>query len=122
MSKPRRDPEYLTDIVEAMKRVAAYVSGLTFELFLQDTRTQDAVVRNLEVIGEAAKSLSPALKKSVPHIPWRSMAGMRDKVIHHYFGINYDTVWAVASQQILDLLPQVEQVLAQARGDEPAPE
>jgi len=92
MSEQRRDREYLTDMVEAMRRIRVYTEGVTYEQFLKDTKTQYAVIRNLEVIGEAAKKVSSSLKSSYPQLPWRSMVRMRDKVIHHYFGINYDIV------------------------------
>jgi len=81
------------------------------EEFLEDTRTQDAVVRNIEVIGEAVKRLSKDLRQAYPDIPWRTMAGMRDKVIHHYFGVNYDVVWKVATEDIPGLLPRLKEIL-----------
>lgn len=112
MSKQkRRDREYLGDIREAMQRITAYTAGLSYEQFMNDSKTQDAVVRNLEVIGEATKNLSSHLRKAHPNIPWKGMAGMRDKVIHHYFGINYDIVWTVAKQEVPGLLPQIEDIL-----------
>jgi uncharacterized protein with HEPN domain len=95
-----------------MRRICNYIHGLTYEQFMKDTRTQDAVMRNLEVIGEAVKRLSPELKRAHPEIPWREMARMRDKLIHHYFGVNYDVVWSVASQQIPDLRLKLSDVLA----------
>ncbi len=111
MSK-RRDQDHLSDIHEAMQRISAYTGALTFEQFLQDSKTQDAVVRNLEVIGEAAKNLSARLRKAYPTIPWKGMAGMRDKMIHHYFGINDEIVWKIAQEEILDLLPRIEEILS----------
>lgn len=78
MSK-RRDRDYLSDIHEGMHRISQYISDLTFEQFLKDAKTQDAVVRNLEVIGEATKKLTAHLRKSARHIPWKDLAGVRDK-------------------------------------------
>ncbi len=110
MSEARRDTEYLGDIVQAMRRIIVYTEGMSYEQFMADTRTQDAVLRNIEVIGEAIKKLSGDLKASHPHLPWSNMARMRDKVIHHYFSINYDIVWTVVAQEIPSLLPQIEDI------------
>ncbi len=112
MSK-RQDRDYLGDIQEAIQRIAAYTAGLTFEQFLKDTKTQDAIVRNLEVIGEATKNLSGRLTKSHPHLPWKDLAGVRDKMIHHYFGINYEVVWTIATNELPDLLARIEHLLAE---------
>lgn len=81
----RRDRDYLGDIREAIKRIMIYTTGMTFEQFLEDNETQDAVIRNLEVIGEATKGLSEPLRRTHAHIPWKDLAGVRDKMIHHYF-------------------------------------
>jgi uncharacterized protein with HEPN domain len=115
MSSKRRDPDYVSDILEAMQRIIAYMDGLSYEQFMEDRRTQDAVVRNIEVIGEAVKRLSAPLKKQHPAMPWKDMASMRDKVIHHYFGINYDVVWTVASKEIPKLLPRIGSLLEKLR-------
>lgn len=114
MSEGRLDAEYLADVREAMHRVVTYTRDMSYDQFMADPRTQDAVVRNLEVIGEAAKGLSDEVRQQSPHIPWKSMAGMRDKMIHHYFGISYDIVWTVASQEIPALLPKIEVILGRA--------
>ncbi len=111
MSK-RRDPDYLNDICEAIQRVVSYTEEMTDEQFMNDTRTQDAVVRNLEVIGESTKNLSTHLKRTYVYIPWKSLAGVRDKMIHHYFGIQYEIVWTITREELPDLLPQIEDVLA----------
>lgn len=114
MSK-RRDRDFLNDIREAIQRIAAYTKGMTYSRFLKDIKTQDAVVRNLEVIGEATKNLSSRLKKTYPQIPWKDLAGVRDKMIHHYFGISYEIVWKIAREQLPQLLPQVEAILTRER-------
>ncbi len=115
MSK-RRDHDYLSDIGEGIRRVGAYIAGLSFDELMKDTKTQDAVVRNLEIIGEATKKLSSRLRASHPEIPWKEMAGVRDKMIHDYFGINLDIVWTIAKEQLPGLLPQMEDLWA-AEGD-----
>jgi uncharacterized protein with HEPN domain len=94
----------------------AYTKDLAYEQFTKDSKTQDAVIRNLEVIGEATKNLSTHLRKTHPEIPWKDLAGMRDKMIHHYFGINYEIVWKIAKEELPDLLPQIENILAKETG------
>jgi len=79
---------------------------------MEDIKTQDAVVRNLEIIGEATKNLSVNIRKSHPKVPWKDLMGMRDKMIHHYFGINYEIVWTIAKEELAGLLPQIERILA----------
>jgi uncharacterized protein with HEPN domain len=88
MSK-RTDREFLSDILEA----------------------QDAVVRNLEIIGEATKRLSDEVRTRYPAIPWRSMAGVRDRLIHDYFGISLDVVWEIVSVELGEVALQVEDIL-----------
>ena len=110
MSK-RRDRDCLGDIHEGMHRISRYISDLTFEQFLKDAKTQDAVVCNLEVIGEATKKLPAHLRKSARHIPWKDLAGVRDKLIHHYFGINYEIVWTIARKELPGLLPNIKELI-----------
>jgi len=94
---------YLNDIRESIEAIEQYVAGLTFDQFRNDRRTIDAVVRNLEIIGEASKSIPDDIKRSNPAVPWKEMAGMRDKLIHAYFGINLDTVWKTIQQRLPEL-------------------
>jgi len=111
MSK-RRNLDYLNDIREAIHRILTYTAGLTYQQFMEDIKTQDAVVRNLEIIGEATKNLSVNIRKSHSKVPWKELMGMRDKMIHHYFGINYEIVWTIAKEELAGLLPQIERILA----------
>jgi uncharacterized protein with HEPN domain len=99
----RTDQEFLSDIREALQRITAYVAGMTYAAFVADSKTQDAVIRNLEILGEATKNLSEELRAKHPAVPWRSMAGARDRLIHHYFGTNLDIIWHIATVE----LPQV---------------
>lgn len=93
------DRVYLAHILDAVERIQKYTSEGKSE-FDRDEKTQDAVVRNLEIIGEAAKNVSDELRSNRPDIPWRRLAGMRDKLIHEYFGVNLTIVWQVVEQEI----------------------
>lgn len=109
----RDDPELLQDILEAARRITSYTAGLTYETFLADIKTQDAVTRNLEIVGEAVKKLSDAVRDAHPKIPWRSMSGLRDRLIHDYFGVNFDIVWEIASKELPQIVPELEEITGQ---------
>ena len=87
----RGDADLVADIREAISRIRRYADGMSFDGFLDDTRTQDAVVRNLEIIGEAAKKLSAKFRKSHGGTKWRDIGGMRDRLIHNYAGVNWES-------------------------------
>ena len=108
---PRTDRDFLGDIQEAIRRIMEYTSEMTYEAFVNDTKTQDAVVRNLEVIGEATKNLSTKLRKRYPDLPWKNMAGVRDRLIHHYFGVNLDIVWQIVEAELPKVRAQLEKIL-----------
>lgn len=107
----RGDWECASDIAEAIGRIKSYTRPLTYPQFLADRKTQDAIVRNLEIIGEAAKNLSTEFKKKHRDIDWRKIAGMRDKLVHEYFGVNWDIVWEVAKRNLPKLERQIRQIL-----------
>ena len=108
MSK-RTDAELLIDIQESIRRVEVYTKALSYDQFLRDTKVQDAVVRNLEIIGEAVKNLSPDFRKRYKDIDWKNIAGFRDRIIHHYFGVNWDIVWDVVRHKVPELKAQLPQ-------------
>ncbi|RIH81686.1 hypothetical protein Mlute_02728 [Meiothermus luteus] len=107
----RTDREFLSDIQEAIRRIHAYTAGMTYEAFLTDTKTQDAVIRNLEIMGEATKNLSEGIRAKYGGVPWKSMAGVRDRLIHHYFGTNLEIVWQIAAVELTSVASQLEQIL-----------
>ena len=98
--KKREYRDYLQDIYDAVNEVATFIEGMTYEDFLKDKKTINAVIRSIEVIGEASKQLPKAIRDKSPSIPWKKMAGMRDKVIHKYFGVDIEIVWKTAKKQI----------------------
>lgn len=102
----RSDKEFLYDIQEAVRRIKAYTHEMMYEEFLTDTRTQDAVIRNLKIIGEATKKLSVELRNRYPGVPWKEMAGARDRLIHHYFGVDLEVVWKISDAELSDLTLQ----------------
>ena len=116
MSQPRRDELYLADIAEAAKRAISYTAELSYEQFLDNTQVQDAVLRNLQVIGEASKKVSASLRKAYPNLPWREMAGIRDRVVHDYFGVDYRVVWEVVQRDLPRLLSLIQVILDQENG------
>jgi uncharacterized protein with HEPN domain len=109
MSK-RTDQEFLSDIREALHRSMAYVAEMAYESFVMDTKTQDAVIRNLEILGEATKNLSEELRAKYPSVPWRSMAGARDRLVHHYFGTNLDIIWQIVTRELPQIASQLETI------------
>jgi uncharacterized protein with HEPN domain len=84
--------------------------GMMYDAFLGDTKTQDAVIRNLEIIGEATKNLSSELRAKYPDLPWKGMAGVRDRLIHDYFGVNLDIVWQIITAELPEVVVKVEAI------------
>lgn len=109
MSK-REDIAIIQDIKEAIDRIISYTSGMKYNDFLQDYKTQDAVIRNIEILGEAAKLLSDEAKEKFQNIPWKDIAGTRDKLIHDYFGVNIDIVWNIAKNEVPILSTQLSDI------------
>ena len=112
---PARVPEYLQHIIEAIDRATAYVAGMDAATFEQDTRTQDAVIRALEIVGEAANKArvaDPTLQGSAPEVPWDVMYGMRNRIVHDYFEVDLDVVWQTIQLDLPVLRPQIVKLLA----------
>ena len=112
---PARVPEYLQHIIEAIDRATGYVAGMDATAFEQDTRTQDAVIRALEIVGEAANEArvaDPTLQDTAPEIPWDVMYGMRNRIVHDYFEVDLDVVWQTIQRDLPELRPRIVQLLA----------
>lgn len=102
---------YLEDILEAIKKIEDFTAGMTPEKFKQDAKTIDAVVRNIEVIGEAAKKIPNELRLQHPTVPWKQIVGARDKVIHEYFGVDLDIIWKTVVEDLPLFKQQIENLL-----------
>ncbi|MFW5641082.1 MAG: DUF86 domain-containing protein [Thermodesulfobacteriota bacterium] len=102
--------DYLEDILTAIDETADFTEGISFEVFKSDRKTFNAVVRSLEVIGEAAKCIPEDVQAEAPDIPWKYMARMRDKLIHHYFGVDPEIVWNVIRNELPPLEPRIEKL------------
>ena len=102
---------YVKDILENMERAEKFVGGMSYENFVEDTRTNFAVVRCIEIMGEAAKHVPESTRQKYLEIPWKDIAGMRDKVIHFYFGVNFERVWMVVKEDVPKIKPLVREVL-----------
>jgi len=89
----KSDTVYMKHILDAANQIQGYVRGMTYETFVTTRLVQDGVIRQFEIIGEAAKNLSDEFRSSHDVLPWRDMAGMRDKLIHQYFGVDLSAVW-----------------------------
>lgn len=107
----RNETDFLLDILEATERILLYVAEMTYEQFHEDIKTQDAVIRNLEIIGESTKNLSRQLRDAYPKVPWKGMAGIRDRLIHDYFGVNLDIVWDIVITELPSLRDYIGEIL-----------
>ena len=102
---------YLDDILEAAKRIGRYSKGMTVEKLKKDTLILDAIVRNLEIIGEAAKNIPSQIKEKYPEVEWKKIAGLRDILAHEYFGIDLEVVWDIVIHKLPILKIQIKHIL-----------
>jgi len=101
---------YLKDIITAANAITNFINGMNYEQFCDDDKTVSAVIKKLEIIGEASKKIPPEITLSNPKIPWKEMAGMRDILIHSYFGTEFAAVWTAAKTSIPELIFQIEEL------------
>ncbi len=107
----KRDPNlYFEDISDAVDRIEEYTQGLSFNDFSKDHKTIDAVVRNLSVIGEAVGNLPEQIKQTHTDIPWNEISGMRNKIIHEYFGVDEEILWETIKKDLPPLRIQIEKI------------
>ncbi|MDZ7741012.1 MAG: DUF86 domain-containing protein [Bacteroidota bacterium] len=109
--KDRTYTMYLQDMLTGIERIDNYIAGFNFRQFKQDYKTVDAVIRNFEIIGEAAKNLPEEIKSKYREVPWAEMYLLRNKISHEYFGVDYEIIWDVAVNYLPENKKQIEAIL-----------
>jgi uncharacterized protein with HEPN domain len=115
----RDEALYIEDMVQACEKVVRFTAGLEYDAFVKDERTYDAVLRNLEVIGEAAKRVPPSVRERMPNVPWRAICGFRDVLAHGYFALDDGIIWNAVQNEIPKLLEVVREHLKSREGGLP---
>ena len=107
----KRDPDLLlSDILDAGQKIISYTSGQSFEDFTADPKTIDAVIRNFEIIGEAANRLPEDFKDKYPNVDWHRIRGFRNRIVHDYFGIDFEIVWQIKESYLPQLLEKIKEI------------
>lgn len=107
-----RDPlVYIEDIQEAIRKIKTYTQGYDQKAFLKDTKTIDAVIRNLEIIGEAIKKVPENIRQKYNHVEWQKIAGLRDILIHEYFGVDSEIIWDIIQSKLTDLETTIQTII-----------
>lgn len=105
---------YLHDIKEAIEKIKSFIEGYTFEEFTNDHKTIDAVIRNLEIIGEAAKHIPKRVREKHPDVDWKAMIGMRNILAHEYFGVRIGIIWKTIKERLPALRNKIEEILKES--------
>ena len=116
MSEKRLLQDYFNDILESISDIKEFTSGMTFDNFAKDKKTVKAVVRGLEVIGEAANNIPKHIRESYSEIPWEEIIGMRNRLIHEYFGVDSDIVWQTIEEDLAPLEATVKKMFSDLYG------
>lgn len=117
MKGKREIRDFLNDIFNECIYLISRTQNLNYEEFIKNEDLKKAFTRSLEVIGEAVKHIPQNIRKKYPQIPWKTIAGMRDKVIHEYFGVNYERIWTTVKKNIPLLKPQIEKIIRDLTGE-----
>jgi uncharacterized protein with HEPN domain len=112
--KERDYGSYIEDIIEHMKYAEEFIKFMTFEEFANDKKTVLSVTKCIEIVGEAAKQIPDSIREKYPEIPWRDMAGIRDRLVHGYFKVNLEIVWVTVAIEFPEIRPMIENALADA--------
>ncbi|MFT4152709.1 DUF86 domain-containing protein [Parafilimonas sp.] len=112
MSK-RADILLVQDMIDAAEKIFVYTKGFSFEQFCTDSKTSDAVIRNFEIIGEAASRISESLKEKYPDIEWHKIRGFRNRIVHDYIDIDYEIVWQIKETYLIELLMQLRKIVTE---------
>ena len=113
----KRDTTFLLeDMLQAAQKIKRYTEDLDYDAFLADDKTIDAVVRNFEIIGEAANRIDFNFKNANPEIEWKRIRGFRNRIIHEYFGIDYEIVWAIIESYLDEIIDWLETLLEDEKG------
>lgn len=102
---------FLRDIENSLIKILKYTTGITYQEFISNDMVKDAVERNFEIIGEAVKNLPEHYKNTYPHIPFKQIAGMRDKLIHDYFGVDYDIIWKTINDKLPNFYNEITNII-----------
>jgi uncharacterized protein with HEPN domain len=108
---------YINDILDSILKIEEFVSDMNYKEFVDDNKTSSAVVRKLEIIGEASKNIPKETRLKYKEIPWSDMARMGDKIIHFYFGVDYEILWKVIKERLPEIKQQIKRVLKELEGE-----